>query len=88
MQDSQAHSPAMGQEDCEKWTAAAHLQPAMSKSDSLLVSWRSRCQRSGLPYEGRLQLHASDAVNLAVNVMIPTNEPDATHFGTDLYHLG
>ena len=27
----------MGQEDCEKWTAAAHLQPAISKSDRLLV---------------------------------------------------
>ncbi|MBY4594277.1 NAD-dependent DNA ligase LigA [bacterium BD-1] len=26
----------MGQEDCEKWTAAAHLQPAISKSDRLL----------------------------------------------------
>ncbi len=36
LQDSQAHSPAMGQEDCEKWTAAAHLQPANSKSDRLL----------------------------------------------------
>ena len=34
--DSQAHSPAMGQEADEKWTAAAHLQPAISKSDSLL----------------------------------------------------
>ena len=32
----QAHSRAMGQEDGEKWTAAAHLQPAISKSDSLL----------------------------------------------------
>src|SRR5690606_71825 len=49
LQDSQAHSPAMGQEDCEKWTVAAHLQPAMSKSDSLpgtcskanALSWRS-----------------------------------------------
>ncbi|MBY4596497.1 tripartite tricarboxylate transporter substrate-binding protein [Ottowia caeni] len=28
----------MGQEDCEKWTAAAHLQPAISKSDRLLGS--------------------------------------------------
>ena len=35
--DSQAHSQAMGQEDCEKWTAAGHLQPAISKSDRLLV---------------------------------------------------
>ncbi len=36
LRDSQAHSPAMGQEDCKKWTAAAHLQPAISKSDRLL----------------------------------------------------
>ncbi|WP_051237177.1 type I polyketide synthase [Ottowia thiooxydans] len=34
--DLQAHSLAMGQKDREKWTAAAHLQPAISKSDSLL----------------------------------------------------
>jgi ribosomal protein S18 acetylase RimI-like enzyme len=34
--DLQAHSPAMGQEDGEKWTAAADLQPAIPKSDSLL----------------------------------------------------
>ncbi|MBY4594342.1 tRNA adenosine(34) deaminase TadA [Ottowia caeni] len=37
LQDSQAHSPAMGQEDCEKWTAAAHLQPAISNSNRLLA---------------------------------------------------
>ena len=37
LQGSQAHSQAMGQEDCEKWTAAAHLQPATSKSDRLLT---------------------------------------------------
>ncbi|WP_156909362.1 hypothetical protein [Ottowia thiooxydans] len=35
--DLQAHSQAMGQKDGEKWTAAAHLQPAISKSDSLLL---------------------------------------------------
>ncbi len=38
LQGSQAHSPAMGQEDCEKWTAVAHLQPAISKSDRLLAT--------------------------------------------------
>jgi len=27
----------MGQKDGEKWTAAANLQPTISKSDSLLV---------------------------------------------------
>jgi len=32
----QAHSPAMGQKDGEKWTAAANLQPTISKSDRLL----------------------------------------------------
>jgi len=33
--DLQAHSPAMGQEDGKKWTAAAGFQPAIPKSDSL-----------------------------------------------------
>ena len=35
--DLQAHSTAMGQKDGEKWTAAANLQPTISKSDRLLV---------------------------------------------------
>jgi DNA polymerase len=34
--DLQPHSPAMGQKDSKKWTAAADLQPTISKSDSLL----------------------------------------------------
>ena len=34
--DLQAHSPAMGQKDGEKWTAAADLQPTYPKSDRLL----------------------------------------------------
>ena len=34
--DLQPHSPAMGQKDGEKWTAAVDLQPTISKSDSLL----------------------------------------------------
>ncbi|MGD9550731.1 MAG: hypothetical protein AB7V41_06995 [Burkholderiaceae bacterium] len=34
--DSQPHSGAMGQEDGKKWAAAAHLQPAIPKSDRLL----------------------------------------------------
>lgn len=33
--DLQPHSQAMGQKDGEKWTAAADLQPTISKSDSL-----------------------------------------------------
>ena len=33
--DLQAHSPAMGQEDGEKWTAAVDLQPTTPKSDRL-----------------------------------------------------
>ena len=56
--DSQAHSPAMGQEGGEKWTAAADLQPTLPKSDRLLVSratqWldgryprRASCSSSG-----------------------------------------
>ena len=34
--DLQAHSPAMGQKDGEKWTAAVDLQPTIPKSDGLL----------------------------------------------------
>ena len=34
--DLQPHSPAMGQKDGEKWTAAADSQPTISKSDRLL----------------------------------------------------
>jgi hypothetical protein len=34
--DLPAHSPAMGQEDGEKLTAAADLQPTIPKSDTLL----------------------------------------------------
>jgi hypothetical protein len=34
--DLQPHRPAMGQKDGKKWTAAVHLQPTISKSDSLL----------------------------------------------------
>ncbi len=40
--DLQAHSPAMGQKDGEKWTAADDLQPATPKSDSLLASLDSK----------------------------------------------
>jgi len=38
----QPHSPAMGQKDGEKWTAAADLQPTISKSDRLLAAWQSQ----------------------------------------------
>ncbi|RCX07634.1 hypothetical protein IP95_02576 [Extensimonas vulgaris] len=34
--DSPPHSAAMGQEDGEKWAAAAHSQPTIPKSDRLL----------------------------------------------------
>jgi len=34
--DLQTHSPAMGQKDGEKWTAAVDLQPTIPKSDRLL----------------------------------------------------
>ena len=34
--DLPAHSPAMGQKDGEKWTAAAASQPTLPKSDRLL----------------------------------------------------
>ena len=34
--DLQAHSPAMGQKDGKKWTAAVDLQPTIPKSDRLL----------------------------------------------------
>ena len=35
--DFQTHSPAMGQKDGEKWTAAVDLQPTIPKSDRLLA---------------------------------------------------
>ena len=35
--DLPAHSPAMGQKDGEKWTAAAASQPKLPKSDRLLA---------------------------------------------------
>ena len=42
MPDLQAHSPAMGQKDGEKWTAAANLQPTLPKSGRLLgARWTS-----------------------------------------------
>lgn len=51
--DPRPHSPTMEQEDGNQWTAAAHLQPTMSKSDSLLTiepwivrSWQ-RCLANG-----------------------------------------
>jgi SulP family sulfate permease len=34
--DLQLNSPAIGQKDGEKWTAAVDLQPVISKSDRLL----------------------------------------------------
>ena len=36
--DMQTHSPAMGQKDGEKWTAAVDLQPTIPKSDRLLAT--------------------------------------------------
>ena len=45
--DSQAHSPAMGQEGGEKWTAAVDLQPALPKSDRLLGQKTIRLARRG-----------------------------------------
>ena len=41
--DLQTHSPAMGQKDGEKWTAAVDLQPTISKSDRLLGSLPVLC---------------------------------------------
>ncbi|WP_238541953.1 hypothetical protein, partial [Acidovorax sp. CF316] len=39
--DLQPHSQAMEQKNGEKWTAAADLQPTISKSDRLLATvWR------------------------------------------------
>ncbi|MEX1167803.1 MAG: DJ-1/PfpI family protein [Hydrogenophaga sp.] len=39
----QPHSPAMGQKDGEKWTAAVGLQPTLPKSNSLLTLFDVRC---------------------------------------------
>lgn len=46
----QAHSPAMGQKDGEKWTAAVNLQPTIPKSDRLLSeSGALLCLRNIVP---------------------------------------
>ena len=44
----QAHSPAMGQKDGEKWTAAVDLQPTSPKSDRLLGDDFTEMVRQGL----------------------------------------
>ena len=60
--DLQPHSPAMGQKDgvleerrSQKWTAAADLQPTISKSDSLLDMGQHliRRERLGVPQSAR-----------------------------------
>ncbi|MDP3827347.1 MAG: hypothetical protein Q8Q74_12425, partial [Polaromonas sp.] len=43
--DLQAHTPAMGQKDGEKWAAAVDLQPTLPKPDSLLEVFGSQHQR-------------------------------------------
>ncbi|MEY4563206.1 MAG: hypothetical protein RLZZ618_2483, partial [Pseudomonadota bacterium] len=74
--DLQAHSPAMGQKDGEKWTAAVDLQPTLSKSDRLLVThakWRTFTQRPfppagscGMMFSLSLESRAAvDAMNAA-----------------------
>ena len=45
-----AHSPAMGQEDGEKWTAAVGLQPATPKSDRLLAGATAPAGRDWLAH--------------------------------------
>ena len=54
MPDLPPHSPAMGQKDGEKWTAAADLQPTISKFDSLL-DHRNR------PFGGCVRMHVPHA---------------------------
>src|SRR5690606_12828206 len=46
--DLQPHSPAMGQKDGGKWTAAADLQPTISKSDRLLDGKPARLSASSV----------------------------------------
>jgi hypothetical protein len=57
--DLQPHSQAMGQKDGEKWTAAADLQPTISKSDRLL---------STQPPQARLRALA--ALGAAITVVV------------------
>ena len=45
--DLPAHSPAMGQKDGEKWTAAAASQPTLPKSDRLLAAVVKVCSWCG-----------------------------------------
>ena len=54
--DLQAHSPAMGQKDGEKWTAAVDLQPTLPKSDRLQSSFgHAGCVIQNLVHWSRIQ---------------------------------
>ena len=55
--DSQPHSPAMGQEDGEKWTAAVNLQPTLPKSDRLLVAIDLKIGEFQAAYKGQMELY-------------------------------
>ena len=57
MPDSQPHSPAMGQEDGEKWTAAVNLQPTLPKSDRLLVAIDLKIGEFQAAYKGQMELY-------------------------------
>ena len=46
--DLQAHSPAIGQKDGEKWTAAVDLQPTIPKSDRLLYLLKPLLRLAGV----------------------------------------
>ena len=67
--DLQAHSPAMGQKDGEKWTAAVDLQPTIPKSDRLLAS------RSGASLPDSPAGYAAKLQPLADSLVEPPVEP-------------
>ena len=72
MPDLQAHSPAVGQKDGEKWTAAVDLQPTLPKSDRLLGAalWRGNsCSQGEQLEEVELESVANTAIELLDSLM-------------------
>ena len=86
--DLQAHSPAMGQGDGEKWTAAVDLQPTLPKSDRLLGSAVMSVVtyaelRAGLEIQSANRAQDERVLALLISriPVLPFSETDAASFG-------
>jgi len=67
--DLQPHSPAMGQKDGEKWTAAVDSQPTLPKPDRLLAHDRARQHALALNTPFLTELGVTDAQHRLVPAM-------------------